>query len=122
MEQAKIMHLLQQFQQSQPILLALGDAVRQHIIIRMLEASSEQSRCNGMRVNEIAAYSNLSRPAISHHLQILKQAGILKMRKEGTKNYYYFDTEQERLDGLIHLLILTKDLMKELPDCSGEHD
>ncbi|EHP86704.1 ArsR/SmtB family transcription factor [Methanotorris formicicus] len=28
-------------------------------------------------------------PTISHHLNILKKAGIIKAKKEGTWNYYY---------------------------------
>jgi ArsR family transcriptional regulator len=28
-------------------------------------------------------------PTISHHLNILKKAGIVKARKEGTWNFYY---------------------------------
>ena len=33
--------------------------------------------------------TSLSRPAISHHLKILKEAGIVDIRQEGTANYYY---------------------------------
>ena len=47
-------------------------------------------QCNGVRVGTITEKTHLSRPAVSHHIQILKEAGILKVRKEGTKNYYYF--------------------------------
>ncbi|MEG6523627.1 ArsR/SmtB family transcription factor [Desulfotomaculum sp. 1211_IL3151] len=40
-----------------------------------------------MRVGEIKAKTHLSRPAVSHHLKILKDIGIVKMREEGTKNF-----------------------------------
>lgn len=49
--------------------------------------------CSGVRVGEITERTHLSRPAVSHHLQILKDAGILKVRKEATKNFYYFDPD-----------------------------
>lgn len=45
-------------------------------------------RC-GMNVNEITGKTSLSRPAISHHLKILKDAGLVNIRQEGTANYYY---------------------------------
>lgn len=40
----------------------------------------------GLRVGEITKQTHLSRPAVSHHLRILREAGIILMRKEGTKN------------------------------------
>ena len=105
------------------MLFRSGDQVRQHIIIQMLICNQNGStHCNGMRVGEIAALTNLSRPAISHHLQILKDAGILNMRREGTKNYYYFDTDTMTLQNLICLLEHTKQIMAQLPDRSGEND
>ena len=115
--------LIDEFKNSQKILIAIGDQVRQHIIIQMLACNQNDStHCNGMRVGEIAALTNLSRPAISHHLQILKEAGILNMRREGTKNYYYFDTDTMALQNLICLLEHTKQIMAQLPDRSGEND
>lgn len=43
----------------------------------------------GMNVKEITEMTRLSRPAISHHLKILKDAGLVSVRQEGTANYYY---------------------------------
>ena len=65
------------------VFLALGDETRQLILLTLLEQELKE-----LRDNEIAQHTYLSRPAVSHHLQILKNAGLLKMRKEGTKNYY----------------------------------
>jgi DNA-binding transcriptional ArsR family regulator len=90
--------------------------VRQHLIIVMMGSG----RCSGMRVNDIAASTNLSRPAVSHHLQILKDAGIVKVRKEGTKNYYYFDADGEALDDLINMLGHARSIMAALPDRGGD--
>ena len=118
-----IEELLLDFKLSQKLLTAIGDEVRQHIIIKMLaSAHSENSSCGGMRVGEITALTNLSRPAVSHHLQILKNAGLLKVRREGTKNFYYFDTDLESIDRLITMLERTKSIMALLPDRSGEDD
>ena len=64
------------------VFLALGDEIRQLILLTLLEQEPKE-----FRVNEIAQHTYLSR-AVSHHLQILKNAGLLQIRKEGTKNYY----------------------------------
>lgn len=41
-----------------------------------------------MNVNEIADKCSVSRPTISHHLQILKRNRIVEARKEGKEMYY----------------------------------
>ncbi|HEX3044320.1 MAG TPA: metalloregulator ArsR/SmtB family transcription factor [Bacillota bacterium] len=41
-------------------------------------------------VNEIAANFKISRPAISHHLKILKNYGIVQSEKVGQETYYSF--------------------------------
>lgn len=98
------------------ILTAIGDETRQHLILEMLK----MGQCNGVRVCEITKKTNLSRPAVSHHLQIMKNAGLVKVRKEGTKNYYYFDPEMASMAKLITTLQLAVELSQALPDRSGE--
>ena len=85
--------LAKEFESCQKILLALGDENRRHLILEMIQ----MEQCNGVRVGTITEKTHLSRPAVSHHIQILKEAGILKVRKEGTKNYYYFDADTQLL-------------------------
>lgn len=100
----------------QKILIALGDESRQHIILEMLKMKN----CTGARVGAITERTSLSRPSVSHHLQILKDAGIVKVRKEGTKNFYYFDADMKSFGKLIQMLTDAKDIMMQLPDRSGE--
>ena len=102
------------FERCQKILLALGDENRQHMILEMMKMGD----CNGVRVNEITEKTHLSRPAVSHHLQILKDAGILKMRREATKNYYYFDPDMKSFGLLIGVLQKAASITSELPDRS----
>ncbi|MDO5330581.1 MAG: metalloregulator ArsR/SmtB family transcription factor [Bacillota bacterium] len=99
-----------------PLLSAIGDQTRQHLILEMIKMGD----CEGVRVGEITAKTNLSRPAVSHQLSILKSAGIIKVRKEGTKNYYYFDPDAESFDKLIETFLLAKTIASSLPDRSGE--
>ncbi len=103
------------FEQSRKLLVALGDENRQHLILEMMRSGE----CSGLQVGTITEKTHLSRPAVSHHLQILKDAGLLKVRKEGTKHFYYFDSEQEALGQLIATLQKAKDLTAQLPDRSG---
>ncbi len=64
-----------------PLLSALGDSTRQQLILCMISKEPKT-------VHELADALKLSRPAVSHHIKILKQASLLEERKEGTKHYY----------------------------------
>ena len=77
-------------------------------------------QCGGVRVGDIAEKTHLSRPAVSHHIRILREAGLLRMRQEGTKNYYYFDADLDAMNSLIRMLTHAKSIMERLPDRSGE--
>ncbi|HIQ75735.1 MAG TPA: winged helix-turn-helix transcriptional regulator [Candidatus Cottocaccamicrobium excrementipullorum] len=75
------------FHQCMPLFIALGDEVRLTIIEALVgEQPFDRS---GLNVNQITEKTSLSRPAISHHLKILKEAGLVNVRQEGTANYYY---------------------------------
>lgn len=102
----EIEKLAEDFENCRKVLIALGDENRQHLILEMMK----MGKCAGARVGDITERTHLSRPAVSHHLQILKDAGILKVRKEATKNYYYFDPNMKSFDGLIRMLQKAKDL------------
>ena len=111
----EIKKLATEFESCQKILLALGDENRQHMMLEIMR----MEHCGGVRVGTITEKTNLSRPAVSHHIQILKDAVILKMRREGTKNYYYFDADTESMNNLLKMLTHAKQIMEALPDRSG---
>ncbi len=106
----EIKNLAAEIKASQKVLIALGDNNRQHLILEMMQMGC----CNGVRVGEITERTHLSRPAVSHHLQILKDAGIVNMRREGTRNYYYFDAIKP-FEELIATLNHAKEVMILLP-------
>ncbi len=64
---------------------ALGEKVRVRII-RLLTGGE-------MCVCELIEEMDLSQAAISHHLRILRQAGLLQVRREGRWGYYSLDKE-----------------------------
>jgi DNA-binding transcriptional ArsR family regulator len=66
------------------LLRALSDKTRQEII--MIFAAKKE-----VCVNDIAKRFTLSRPTISHHLQLMKRARLLTARKEGKEIYYSFN-------------------------------
>ena len=114
---ADIEELAEDFENCRKVLVAFGDENRQHLILEMMKMGD----CFGARVGDITERTHLSRPAVSHHLQILKEAGILKVRKEATKNYYYFDPDTKSFDRLIHVLQKAKELTAGLPDRGEEN-
>lgn len=54
-------------------------------------------------VNNIAATVEMSSPAVSHHLRLLKQAGLISARRDGKEMYYKLSDTPEAL--LIHRAI-----------------
>ncbi len=42
------------------------------------------------------------------------------MRREGTRNYYYFDESAASIEQLIHMLEHARRIMHSLPDRSGD--
>jgi DNA-binding transcriptional ArsR family regulator len=50
-------------------------------------------RTREMPAGEIAAHFSVTRPAISQHLRVLKDAGLIEERREGTFRYYRANDE-----------------------------
>lgn len=59
---------------------ALADQTRRSIV--MILAESEQA------VGQIAAQMPISQPAVSQHLKVLKEAGLVSDRPQGTRRIY----------------------------------
>ncbi|MEE0434631.1 MAG: metalloregulator ArsR/SmtB family transcription factor [Peptococcaceae bacterium] len=89
------------FQKCRKAFTAIGDETRQLILLVLLE-----SDLSGIRVGEIAQKTHLTRPTVSHHLQILKEANVVAMRKEGTKNYYYLSVDKTQWKEIADLVSL----------------
>ncbi len=74
----------------------------------------KMKKCTGVRVGEITKKTNLSRPAVPHHLAIMKEAGIVKMRKEGTMNFYYLGPENKTIHKLVSTLQRIESLLNTI--------
>jgi DNA-binding transcriptional ArsR family regulator len=62
---------------------ALSDPTRREVFERL--------RSGGRSVGEIAGNLPVSRPAVSQHLKVLKDAGLVADRAEGTRRIYHID-------------------------------
>jgi DNA-binding transcriptional ArsR family regulator len=67
------------------MLTALGDPTRQSII----DALSREP----LAVGELARVLPISRPAVSQHLKVLKDVGLVRDRQEGTRRLYQVDPD-----------------------------
>jgi len=99
--------LANEFSDHRKIFIALGDETRQQIFIALLSNDTV-----GMRVPDITEKTHLSRPAVSHHLQILKDAKLISMHRIGTKNYYYVDAAETCWNGLKKLVDHVDEVVK----------
>jgi DNA-binding transcriptional ArsR family regulator len=65
------------------VIAALADPTRREVFERL--------RGGPLAVGEIAAALPVSRPAVSQHLRVLKEAGLVTERKDGTRRLYRVD-------------------------------
>ncbi len=66
------------------IFKALNDATRREIL--------ELLKVKDLSAGEIADYFNISKPSISHHLDILKRADLISAEKKGQFVIYSMNT------------------------------
>jgi DNA-binding transcriptional ArsR family regulator len=79
------------------IMAALADPTRQEIL--------EILRAGPRAVGQIAAGMPISRPAVSQHLKVLKESGLVAETRQGTRHYFAIAPEglgelRAYLDGL----------------------
>jgi len=84
-----------------PLFHALSDPARQDIILLLAEKEP-------LSVNEIAEHSNLSRPAISHHLKIMRDNQLVEIEQKGTTRYYSLSLDRS-VDQLKQLIEIVED-------------
>ncbi len=59
---------------------ALADPTRQQIM--------RLCCCEWISVNDIVAQTSVAQPTVSHHLAILREAGLVNVRHEGRQTFY----------------------------------
>ena len=88
-DKSEIKKTLKTFNSCVPFFIAMSDEYRQQLIMDIAEAGRE-----GINVSNLSAKSNLSRPAISHHLKVLKDSGLIKPKKLGTQIFYQLNLSE----------------------------
>lgn len=83
-DSVKMQDAVQLFKTCSPLFIALGDEIRQKLLLLLADAGFE-----GINVQNLASKTHLSRPAVSHHLKVLKDAGIITPVKKGTESFYH---------------------------------
>ena len=83
---------------SRDLLIALADPMRQDLVQILARAE--------LNVGDIAERVTLSRPTVSHHLNILRRAGLVRVRKQGREMYYRLNKDRivDTLQGLLDSL------------------
>lgn len=76
-----------------PVLGALADPARLRIV-SMLAAAPDGAACGC----DLESPLNLSQPTVSHHLKILREAGLIEGNRQG--RWIYYSVVPERLDQL----------------------
>lgn len=84
------------------LLSALTDKTRQEILSLF---HTHRELC----VTDIAENFSLSRPTISHHLNLMKRAKLLNARKEGKEIYYSFNRD--------YVIGLMESILESLKEC-----
>ena len=71
-----------------PVLFAkaIADETRQKIM--------SECCCCWLSVNEIVEKMDVSQPTVSHHLAILRDAGLVQIREEGKQTFYTLSQER----------------------------
>ena len=65
---------------------AIADSTRQKIMGLLC--------CDSLSVNEVVAKLDVSQPTVSHHLAILREAGLVSVREEGKQTFYSLNQER----------------------------
>ncbi|GAB4085317.1 metalloregulator ArsR/SmtB family transcription factor [Myceligenerans cantabricum] len=68
---------------------ALGDPVRR----RLLELLAHGEQPAGALVDALRTRVRISQPAVSQHLRVLRDAGLVRVRAEGTRRLYTVDDD-----------------------------
>ncbi|MGM0854616.1 MAG: ArsR/SmtB family transcription factor [Bacillota bacterium] len=69
-----------------PLFQALSDPYRQDIILLLAEQEP-------LTVNQITENLTLSRPAVSHHLKILRDQQLVSLEQRGTQRFYSLELD-----------------------------
>jgi ArsR family transcriptional regulator len=80
-------------------LKAVADTTRLRILASLVQRSTALCVC------EITDQFTLHQPTISHHLRLLREAGLIASEKRGTWSYYWATEEGKRVLASVESLV-----------------
>ncbi len=113
-DKSEIKKTLKTFNSCVPFFIAMSDEYRQQLIMDIAEAGRE-----GINVSNLSAKSNLSRPAISHHLKVLKESGLIKPKKIGTQIFYQLNLT-ENFKTVSELIASMENILAKMNEIDGQ--
>ena len=97
-------------------LKALADPLR----LKMLQLLPHSEKCeHGSNVSTLAEILGLAQPTVSHHLKVLRQAGIVANKKM-CRDVYYWVNGSEACNMLQELRGILKTRQNRSEDCSEQ--
>lgn len=84
------------FKNTAAIFIALGDEHRQRILLAFEKSEK-------LNILQIISTTTLSRTAVTHHLKVLHNAGVLSSEKSGKEVYFWINSNAiiETIEGVI---------------------
>ncbi len=82
----QITDIPQAFKNTAEIFVALGDEHRQRILLAFEKGEK-------LNILQIVSTTTLSRTAVTHHLKVLHQAGVLHSEKIGKEVFFWINRE-----------------------------
>lgn len=79
------------------VFAALGDRMRMRIFVMLL-------RYDDLCVTDLANVLEVSVPAVSQHLRILEQAGLVQRHRQGQRVCYDIQRKREVVKGVVRLV------------------
>lgn len=105
MDHVNRMQLKQIFRDNQALFVALGDLSRQKILLLMADTAR-------LSVGEIAALMDITRPTVSHHIKVLRDANLVIEQRVGVRRYYY-PSFRDHIGTMKQLVTLLEQLQSE---------
>src|SRR3954447_9575624 len=88
---------LRQAQRAATLLKQVSDPTRLQVILMLSEGEKH--------VGAVCEQMNMSQPAVSHHLALLRHGSIIAPRRQGKNNFYGLTEEGEELAKIVKGLI-----------------
>jgi len=82
----KIAEIPNGFKNTADIFIALGDEHRQRILLAFEKGEK-------LNILQIVSTSTLSRTAVTHHLKVLRDSGVLNSEKIGKEVFFWINSE-----------------------------